>query len=73
MGVSLSGVENYSGVGLDAQSLFLLGRSYMELKDVDKALVALSDLIKNFGDDPLARQARNYMKRHNRFRREQCG
>lgn len=57
-------LEKYSGVGLDAQALFLLGRSYLELGDVDKAQVALTDLIQNFGDDPLARQAQTYLARH---------
>lgn len=57
-------LANYSGVGLDARALFLLARSYLELKDVQKARTALDDLIANFSDDPLARQARNYLRRH---------
>ncbi len=57
-------LENYSGVGLDAQALFLLARSYIELNDQKKARTALDDLVANFGDDPLARQASNYLKRH---------
>lgn len=58
-------LANYSGVGLDPQSLFLLGRCYLELGDLSKAKTALTDLVQNFGDEPLARQARNYMQRHN--------
>lgn len=57
-------LDKYSGVGLDAQALFLLARSYVLLGDTGKARTALDDLIANFGDDPLARQARNYLKRH---------
>lgn len=58
-------LEKYSGVGLDAQALFLLGRSYLELNDVNKAVLALNDLIANFSADPLARQAQAYLARHN--------
>ena len=57
-------LENYSGVGLDARALFLLAKSYLELNDPTKARVALNDLVTNFGDDPLARQARNYLRKH---------
>ena len=45
-------------------ALFLLARSYLLLGDTAKARTALDDLITNFGEDPLARQARNYLKRH---------
>lgn len=58
-------LENYSGVGLDAQALFLLARSYLELGDLARARTALDDLVENFEGDPLARQARNYIRRHN--------
>lgn len=57
-------LANYSGVGLDPQALFLLGRSYLQLGDVAKAKTALDDLVANFSEEPLARQARNYMRRH---------
>ena len=57
-------LENYGGVGMDARALFLLARCYLELGDVDKAKLALNDLTTNFSDDPLARQARNYVRRH---------
>jgi outer membrane protein assembly factor BamD len=57
-------LDNYSGVGLDSRALFLLGRSYLELGDVAKARTALQDLIDNFPDDPLAREASRYLERH---------
>lgn len=57
-------LQNYSGLGLDPQALFLLARSYIELKDVDRAVDALSDLIEYYPGDPLASDARDYLERH---------
>lgn len=57
-------LQNYSGLGLDPQALFLLARSYIELKDVDRAVDALSDLIEYYPKDPLAEDARDYLERH---------
>lgn len=57
-------LDNYSGVGLDPRALFLLGRSYLELGDVGKARTALQDLVDNFPDDSLAREARRYLDRY---------
>lgn len=54
-------LDNYSGLGLDARALFLLGRSYMQLKDVDKAKTALEDLIEFHGRTTWAERARDYM------------
>lgn len=57
-------LDAYSGVGLDAQALFLLARSYIELGDVRKARTALDDLIAHFPDDGLAREAQTYLRRY---------
>lgn len=57
-------LDKYSGVGLDAQALFLLARSYIELKDTGKARTALDDLIENFPDTSLAREAQAYLRRY---------
>ncbi len=57
-------LDNYSGVGLDARSLFLLARSYLQLGDTRKARTALDDLIENFPNDSLAREAQAYLRRY---------
>lgn len=58
-------LKNYSGLGLDAQALYLLAKAYLELKDVDKALVALNDLIKVHPKSDEAQRARVYLREHN--------
>lgn len=57
-------LKKYSGLGLDAPALFLLARSYLELKDVDKALLALRDLVEYHPRTTHAAKARAYLKRH---------
>lgn len=57
-------LQNYQGLGLDAPALFLLARAYLELKDVDKAAVALRDLIRVHPRSTYAAKARTYIKRH---------
>ncbi|MEM1349911.1 MAG: outer membrane protein assembly factor BamD [Myxococcota bacterium] len=57
-------LQNYSGLGLDPNALFLLARSYLELKDVGKAVRALTDLVEVHPKHPLAADARRYMRRH---------
>ena len=57
-------LDEYSGVGLDSRALFLLGRSYLELGDTKKAKTALLDLVDNFPNDPLAREARKYLNKY---------
>ena len=57
-------LQNYSGLGLDPQALFLLARSYIELEDVDKASAALADLIQYHPKSPLAARARVYIREH---------
>jgi len=57
-------LQNYSGLGLDPNALFLLARAYLELKDVDKAVRALTDLIEVHPSHPLSSDAKRYMRRH---------
>ncbi len=57
-------LENYSGLGLDPNSLFLLGRAYIELGDTKAAIVALGDLITNFPKHDLSLNAARYLKKH---------
>jgi outer membrane protein assembly factor BamD len=57
-------LENYSGLGLDPQALFLLARSYIELGDGTKAKTALEDLVEYHPDSALAGQAREYLAQH---------
>lgn len=54
-------LENYSGLGLDPQALFLLARSYIELGDMNKAKTALQDLVEYHPNTDLAQQAQEYM------------
>ena len=54
-------LDKYSGLGLDPQALFLLGRAYLELKDTKKAKAALEDLIEFHSSHPLAESARDYL------------
>lgn len=53
-------LKNYSGLGLDAESLFLLARSYLELGDVDRARDALADLVTVHPQSRFAERAREY-------------
>jgi outer membrane protein assembly factor BamD len=57
-------LENYSGLGLDPQALFLLARSYLELGDAAKARTALEDLVEYHPQSPLAEQAKDYLAQH---------
>ncbi len=57
-------LQNYPGLGLDPQALFLLARAYLELDDVNKAVVALTDLIEYYPKHPLALDAKDYMAKH---------
>lgn len=58
-------LKNYSGLGLDPQALMLLAKSYLELGDVDKARVALEDLVNVHPDSEFADDARQYLSEHN--------
>ncbi len=57
-------LQNYSGLGLDSQALFLLARSYIELGDMNKAQTALDDLVQYHPHTDLAKKAREYMAKH---------
>jgi outer membrane protein assembly factor BamD len=57
-------LENYSGLGLDPQALFLLARSYIELGEMARATTALKDLIEYHPDTELAQKAREYMSQY---------
>ncbi len=57
-------LSNFSGLGLDAQALFLLARSYIELGEMERAKTALEDLIEFHPDTELADEARGYMARY---------
>jgi outer membrane protein assembly factor BamD len=58
-------LQNYSGLGLDPNALFLLARAYVELGDVERALVALKDLIEVHPQHELSGKARGWLARHN--------
>ena len=54
-------LKNYSGLGLDAEALFLLAKSYLEIGDVERAQDALADLISVHPQTRYAEQAREYV------------
>ncbi len=63
--IRLTGLlKNYTGLGLDPQALFLLARAYLELKDTDRALIAIRDLIEVHPQSEYAAKARDYLKRY---------
>ncbi len=55
-------LQNYSGLGLDAEALFMLGRAYLELEDDDRAATAFRDLVNNHPDHARARQAQRHLE-----------
>lgn len=56
-------LKNYSGVGLDPSALFLLGRAYLQLGEVDKAIDALTDLVEVHPNSEPAQEAKKYLDR----------
>ncbi len=56
-------LKNYSGVGLDPTALFLLGRAYLQLGEVDKAIDALTDLVEVHPNSEPAKEAKKYLDR----------
>lgn len=58
-------LENYAGLGVDPEALFLLARAYLELGDVEKAKTALGDLIQYHPNTEYAREARDYLAEYN--------
>ena len=57
-------ILSYPGVGFDQEALFLLGKSYLMLKDVPKAVETWRQLIDQHGSHPLALEAGTYIKKH---------
>lgn len=57
-------LENYSGLGLDPQALFLLARAYIELEQMPRATTALNDLITYHPSSDYADRARDYLERY---------
>ena len=57
-------LQNCSGLGLDAQALFLLAKSYLELGDVQRARDALADLITVHPDSEYAQRAKEYVSEY---------
>lgn len=57
-------LTNYSGVGLDPDALFLLGRAYLQLGEVDKAIDAFTDLIEVHPSSKPAQEAKKYLNQH---------
>lgn len=58
-------LEKYSGLGLDARALYLLGRSYVLLGDTKKAKAALEDLVEFHSQTSWADDARDYLAENN--------
>ncbi len=56
-------LEAYPGAGFDQEALFLLGKAYVLIKDVPRAVASWNKLIEQYPDHPLARQAVNYIQR----------
>lgn len=57
-------LERYPGLGFDQESLFLLGKSYLMLNDVAKAVETWDTLIAQFPKHALARTADAYINRY---------
>jgi outer membrane protein assembly factor BamD len=57
-------LANYSGVGFDQEALFLLGKSYLMLKDVPRAVETWRRLIDGHTSHPLAIKANSYISEH---------
>lgn len=57
-------LENYPGLGFDEEALFLLGKSFLLLRDLEKATNTWSSLVAQYPDHPFAIEASRYMQRH---------
>jgi outer membrane protein assembly factor BamD len=57
-------LERFPGIGFDQEALFLLGKSYLLLKDVGQAVHTWKQLIDQYPDHPLAVEADNYIRTH---------
>ncbi len=63
-------LEDYSGLGLDPNALFLLAKSYIQLGDMKAATTAFGDLMLNFPKHDLSLAAARYLKKHNLLQKE---
>ncbi len=54
-------LRNYSGLGLDAEALFLLGKAYVDLEQTDRARSVWNDLINVHSTHPRATEAEQRM------------
>lgn len=57
-------LERFPGLGFDQEAMFLLGKSYLLLADVAKAVETWKALVEQYPGHPLAREAEGYMRRH---------
>jgi len=57
-------VTRFPGLGFDQEALFLLGKSYLQLSDVNKAVETWGSLIEQFPDHALANKADSYIRAH---------
>lgn len=55
-------LNNYSGLGLDAEALYMLAQSHHRLGDDEKARTALEDLLEFHPDSGYADDAKDFMK-----------
>ncbi|MBH24434.1 MAG: outer membrane protein assembly factor BamD [Myxococcales bacterium] len=57
-------VNRFPGLGFDQEALFLLGKAYLQLSDVGKAVETWGSLIERFPEHSLALKADSYMRAH---------
>lgn len=57
-------LERFPGLGFDQEALFLLGKSFLMLNDVSKALETWGILIEQFPEHELAAIASSYISKH---------
>lgn len=56
-------LQNYSGLGLDAEALFLLGKAYADLGEHERARMAWTDLINVHTNHPRAKAAQRRLSK----------
>ena len=54
-------LRNFTGLGLDAEALYLLGKAYFELDEREHATAAWNDLVEYHPNHPRASDARDYL------------
>ncbi|MEL6178901.1 MAG: outer membrane protein assembly factor BamD [Myxococcota bacterium] len=57
-------VNRFPGLGFDQEALFLLGKSYLQLGDIGKAVETWDQLITRYPDHSLAVKADSYIRAH---------